>query len=73
MIPAQIVEGPHQRGVGVVIKSIVLKGLKSIHDAREITDSKMKYDIEWSTSIYISKNLIVKILKKIQLVRNYHI
>ena len=28
--------------------------------------------IEWSTSIYISKNLIIKILKKVQLVKNYH-
>ena len=29
--------------------------------------------IEWSTSIYKSNNLIVKILEKIQLVRNYRI
>ena len=35
LIPAQIVEGPHWRGLGLVIMSIVLKGLKSIHDARE--------------------------------------
>ena len=29
--------------------------------------------IEWSTSIYKSKNLLVKILERIHRVRNYHI
>jgi len=31
------------------------------------------YIFEWSTSIYKSTNLIVKVLKRIQRVRNYHI
>ena len=42
--PAQIVEGPHQRGLGLVWKSIVLKGLKVFTMPGKITDSKMKYE-----------------------------
>ena len=42
--PAQIVEGPHQRGLGLVRKSIVLKGLKVFTMPGKITDSKMKYE-----------------------------